>query len=429
LFRFLHAADIHLDSPLQGLTAREGAPVDRLRRATRLAMTNLVATAIRRRVDLVVISGDIFDVGLDDAHTGQFFLLEMRKLREAGIPVVLIRGNHDAKDRITYALPKQDRVFVLDESRPQTLSPEDLGIDAPLAIHGQSFPTRHVAENVVAKYPAARRDAFNIGLLHTSLENGASEHVAYAPCRLEELGRLEYGYWALGHIHRRSLPTETKDGKSWVVFPGNIQGRHIRERGPKGCLLVEVDDRGRCIEPEFVPLDVVRWDECRVMVTPEHADDDLDGLFRKELARQKGAAGDRLLALRVKVTGKCRADLHRRWMGRSEQMAEHFRNIALDEAGDEAWIEKVEFDASPNSAEEEIDESAVGELLQLIDELGREPAMIEEFQKALGDLRSKLPDAVTGESSPDPLRLDDPGWIAGQVVAARALLADRLRAE
>lgn len=426
MFRFLHAADIHLDSPLKGLVLREGAPVERLRRATRDAFENLIATAIARRVDLLVISGDIFDVGLDDAHTGQFFLLQMRKLREAQIPVVLIRGNHDAQDRITYSLPKQDRVFVLDESKPQSLGPEELGIDAPVAIHGQSFATRHVTERVVERYPARRAGLFNIGLLHTSLDQVGGGHDVYAPCGLADLARLEYQYWALGHIHRRSLPTEAKD-KSWVVFPGNLQGRHARERGPKGCVLVEVDDRGIAAEPEFIPLDVVRWDECRLTVTADQQQDDVEQAFRLELARLKGAADGRLLSLRVKVTGTCRPDLHRHWLGRSDQMAQQWRDITLYEHGDEVWLEKIEFDAAPRRELEEIDESAVGELLHLIEELGQESAMIDEFQKSLADLRNKLPLELTSDAAAEPLRLDDPSWIAGQVTFARAMLAERLK--
>ncbi|MCB1796433.1 MAG: DNA repair exonuclease, partial [Candidatus Competibacteraceae bacterium] len=102
--RFLHAADLHLDSPLRGLDRYEGAPVDEVRGATRRAFENLIAVARRERVDLVVIAGDLYDGDWPDYNTGLFFIKGVAQLAEEGIPVAIVRGNHDAASRLTKAL-------------------------------------------------------------------------------------------------------------------------------------------------------------------------------------------------------------------------------------------------------------------------------------------------------------------------------------
>jgi DNA repair exonuclease SbcCD nuclease subunit len=108
MIRFLHAADIHLDSPLTGLERYEGAPVEELRGATRRALENLVELAIERELDFVLIAGDLYDGDWKDHNTGLFFVDRMNRLREAAIPVVIISGNHDAANRMTRSLRRPD---------------------------------------------------------------------------------------------------------------------------------------------------------------------------------------------------------------------------------------------------------------------------------------------------------------------------------
>ena len=102
---------------------------------------------------------------------------------------------------------------------------EDLG----LAVHGQGFAKREVTEDLSSAYPQADPHLFNIGLLHTCLD-GKPGHEPYAPCTVDGLRSKGYQYWALGHVHNREVVSQDP----WIVFPGNIQGRHARETGSQG---------------------------------------------------------------------------------------------------------------------------------------------------------------------------------------------------
>ncbi|HHD57358.1 MAG TPA: DNA repair exonuclease, partial [Desulfobulbaceae bacterium] len=222
---FLHAADIHLDSPLRNLATREGAPVELIRNATRRAFENLVQLAVDEKVDFLLLAGDLYDGAWRDFNTGLFFIEKMRRLKEAGIRVFLISGNHDAASRITRALRLPDNVVHFSSRRARTIELEDLNV----AIHGQSYAKRAVTADLAKDYPPPVQGMVNIGLLHTALA-GRDGHEPYAPCTPGELADKGYDYWALGHVHQR----EIVDKDPWIVFAGNLQGRHIRETGPRG---------------------------------------------------------------------------------------------------------------------------------------------------------------------------------------------------
>ena len=228
-FRFFHAADTHLDSPLTGLAGIEGRVAERIRSAPRAAFEALVERAIQDQVDFFVIAGDLYDGTWRDYKTGLFFGEQMGRLNQAGIPVFVLHGNHDAESQITRPLALPDNVRVFGAQNAQTFQLNKLNV----ALHGQSFGEKAVTDNLIPDYPAPVKDAFNIGVLHTAL-GGMGDHANYAPCSLLELVAKGYDYWALGHVHRGQVLNE----RPHVVFPGNLQGRHVREAGPKGACLV-----------------------------------------------------------------------------------------------------------------------------------------------------------------------------------------------
>jgi DNA repair exonuclease SbcCD nuclease subunit len=234
MFRFIHAADIHLDSPLKGLELAEDAPLEDIRAASRRALENLVDLAIGEEVAFILIAGDLYDGEWRDFNTGLFFNQCMVKLKDAGIRVFVISGNHDAANQMTKTLQLPDNVHKFSSRKAETITIE--GID--VAVHGQSFGARAVSNNLSLNYPEARGGHFNIGLLHTAL-SGREGHEPYAPCSVDDLRSKGYQYWALGHVHKR----EEVHNDPWIVFPGNIQGRHIREIGHKGCTMVTVDEK------------------------------------------------------------------------------------------------------------------------------------------------------------------------------------------
>jgi DNA repair exonuclease SbcCD nuclease subunit len=245
-FRFVHAADLHLDSPLRGLEADPAAPAETIRGATRRALGGLVDLAIQENVEFVLIAGDIYDGDWPDFGTGLFFANQTRRLEQAGIPVFAIRGNHDAANRMTRSL-RMPHVTVFDHARAHTHRLERIGV----AIHGQSFADQAVTEDLSRAYPPPVPGLFNIGMLHTSAE-GYTAHARYAPCEVARLRSHGYDYWALGHVHERQVLAEDP----WIVFPGNLQGRHVNETGAKGASLVTVTD-GRVASVEHRVLDVL----------------------------------------------------------------------------------------------------------------------------------------------------------------------------
>jgi DNA repair exonuclease SbcCD nuclease subunit len=161
-FRFLHAADIHLDSPMRGLEADPDAPVRLLREASRAAFRNLINAAIEENVAFVLIAGDLDD---GDWRTGLFFTEQVAKLSDSGIPLVMVAGNHDAASAITRYLRLPELGTMLPHDRCGQVVFEELGV----AIHGQSFATRSVSEDLSRNYPDPVPGLFNIGLLHTAL--------------------------------------------------------------------------------------------------------------------------------------------------------------------------------------------------------------------------------------------------------------------
>ena len=236
-FRFIHAADLHIDSPLVGLTARSESFAKRVDNASREAFDNLVSLAREERCNFIVIAGDLFDGEWRDYRTGLFFVDRMRRLKDAGIQVFIVLGNHDAENRFARRLEFSDNVRVLSADKVETVLLEDIGV----AVHGRSFPRRDVTENLAATYSPALAGLLNIGVLHTAC-NGRDGHELYAPCTVDELVNRGYDYWALGHVHKYEILNEDPP----VVFAGNLQGRHVRESGPKGAVLVTVDD-GRVV--------------------------------------------------------------------------------------------------------------------------------------------------------------------------------------
>ncbi len=397
MFKFIHAADIHLDSPLRGLPTYEGAPVDEIREATRRALQNLVHVALDEEVDFLLIAGDVYDGDWKDHNTGLYFTKQMARLKAANIPVFLIAGNHDAQSVMTKRLQLPDNVHVFPTKKADTVHLESLGV----AIHGQGFATKAVTKDLTASYPAALPEAYNIGLLHTSL-TGYEGHDTYAPCTIPGLVHLDYDYWALGHIHQQEC---LRDHAPAIWYSGNIQGRHIRETGPKGCLVVEVDDR-EDHQVRFEALDVVRWleltvsvDECPDLATCVER-------FATGLATAMEGAEDRTLAVRVVYTGATAA--HERLLADTVQLHNEIRNMANIHGGDQVYIEKVKVRTRPEQdrTARSDDSGPLAMLDTVVGDLSQDAEAEARLAALLDPLRMKLPAEISG---PDfDLSLADP---------------------
>ncbi len=410
---FLHAADIHLDSPLKGLERYENAPVERMRRATRRAFERLINLAIEKRVDFVVIAGDLYDGDCRDFNTGLYLTKQLGRLREEKIPVFVIAGNHDAANKMTRVLALPDNVRMLGHDRPETVWVKDRDV----AIHGQSFARAAVTENLAAAYPPAEPGCINIGLLHTGL-GGMSGHERYAPCTLDELRFKRYDYWALGHIHAREVLCNDPP----IIFAGNLQGRHARERGPKGCLLSTIRS-DHSIEHVFHRLDQVRWERGHVDISGLETESDALGrtadLFDELIASE--TSPETLLAVRVTVGG-C-TPLHGRLFSDADRFTAEIRSLASERADDRLWIEKVELQVQPPREKTMVD-GPIDDLLEVLEQLRSDRTSLEPVLEELAELKRRLPSELIHD--PEGPRLSDADWLQSLLGQVQPFLLDLL---
>ena len=413
--KFIHAADIHLDSPLVGLQIYEGAPVEEIRGATRRALENLVELAATEKVDFVLLAGDLYDGDWKDYNTGLFLSAQMTRLREEGIPVFIISGNHDAASQITKHLRMPDNVTSLSVRHPETVKIEKLG----LAIHGQGYASRAVTDDLASGYPLASPHHFNIGLLHTSLD-GREGHESYAPTSDGSLLSKGYDYWALGHVHAREIVRE----EPWIVFPGNIQGRHIRETGPKGCMLVEEQD-GRVIRVEHRELDVMRWAVAVVDAGRAARGDDVNDAASKSLKNIMKENKELPLAVRVEIMGTTKA--HRELLSNPERWKSELRAVATDISGGTMWLEKIRFATrEATSTTLGAKSEALVELMSAVEALSGNADLVKTALEALRDLNEKLPHELKGGA--ESIRLDDPETVKRAAEGVRQVLMERILA-
>ncbi|RZB34668.1 MAG: hypothetical protein SRB1_00436 [Desulfobacteraceae bacterium Eth-SRB1] len=412
MVKFIHTADIHLDSPLKGLETHEDAPVDEIRGATRRAFDNLIELAIEEEVDFILIAGDLYDGDWKDYNTGLFFASRMGRLSKAGIKVFIVSGNHDAANQITKTMPLPDNVTLFSLRKPQSVKLDDFGV----IIHGQSYSFRAVTDNLASQYPQNDSNYFNIGLLHTSL-TGREGHEDYAPCTLDDLKSKGYDYWALGHVHKREIVSQDP----WIVFPGNIQGRHIKETGAKGATLVTVEE-GRIAEVEARELDVLRWATCQVDLSECETSDMVYDAVREGFEQELEQANGKTLSLRLILTGRC--PVHAQLLDRTTQWAEEFRGIAAG-FGD-VWLEKVKFQTSRKKSLVEIfsEDTPIAGLLQSIQHLELDGDTIFGLVPELSALKSKLPAEI--HSSDEPFLDLSPDKIAELRTEVQELLIAKL---
>ncbi|MHB8340960.1 MAG: metallophosphoesterase family protein [Mycobacteriales bacterium] len=389
--KFLHCADVHLDSPLRGLARYEGAPLEALRGATRRAFERLVALAIEEEVAFVVIAGDLYDGDRDDFQTAMFLQRQLHVLREAAIPVVICYGNHDAASEITKRLALPEGVHALPHEAPATVELAAAGA----ALHGRSYPSRAVSEDLSLDYPVPVPGVLNVGVLHTSLD-GRPGHDPYAPCTLDGLASRGYAYWALGHVHQREQ--HQRDGVH-VVFPGNIAGRDVGEAGSKGATTV-VYDGEQVLSVTHRDLAPVRWSRLELDLADVVT---VDGVLESAvtaLADLQAAVPAELHA--VRVVAQAGPAAARAWLCDPERYEAQLRADAAGQ-GETLWLERVE--VRPTAApRDEVPGEALGAVRDLLAALRADPAGRARILGPLAVLRTRF-----GPALPEVVRLGVPG--------------------
>jgi DNA repair exonuclease SbcCD nuclease subunit len=386
-FTFLHASDLHLGSPFIGLALKDEDVAKRFASASREAFSDLVSRALELKVAFVVIAGDVYDGEWRDTSIGLFFNREIARLDRADIPVFLLRGNHDAESVVTKSISLPNCVRQFPANKPTSFRIDELKV----AIHGRSFPDRAVTENYALTYPDPVQGWFNIGVLHTSCD-GRPGHAVYAPCTVDDLARRGYQYWALGHVHEY----EELARDPWIVFPGNLQGRSVRECGPKGAVLVEVDD-GRVIAVERLILDRARWAVLTVDVSD--IDDETFALRKIEEAIQPVAeqAEGRLLALRVRLAGE--SGLHRRLKAEPHRFSDEIQ-AAAQRCHEDIWLERLRVETTDAARSHATDEGVPSiDLSAMLHGIEDDPAVRSAAADLISMVVGKIPGGITTEET------------------------------
>ncbi|CAM4197739.1 DNA repair exonuclease [Paenibacillus alkaliterrae] len=378
-FRFIHAADLHLDSPFRGLAKAPDQVREVLSDSTFAALRQLTETAIRERVDFIVLAGDLFDEA-DRSLKAQLLLVrEWEKLQEHNIAVFVIHGNHDPLNGARADLKLPGNVCVFGAERMEYRPAYRRSGELAAFVYGLSYGTRIMTENAAASYRIQPEGPFHIALLHGNVD-GDGEHDPYAPCSLEELiGGKGFDYWALGHIHMRRVLYEYPH----VVYSGNTQGRNPRETGPKGCYIVDVT-AARAVELTFVPLDRVRWLEHTVPIETAGSEQELLQQLADAAELLAEEAEERPVMLRFLLTG--RGALHHQLIDKAvvRTLLEQLQEGRQRHAG-ESWVYVYDLAVHTGAAihwnELAAEDSFAGELYRLSERLADDEAQWREFAK------------------------------------------------
>ncbi|MEK8126289.1 DNA repair exonuclease [Paenibacillus filicis] len=370
-FRFIHAADLHLDSPFKGLSGLPETLREELRESTFAALDRLVELAQAEQADFVLFAGDIYDAKERSLRAQLRFQQALRTLAKHGIRSYIVHGNHDPMlegyaAKLSY--PPEAHVFGCGKVESVVIQATDGMLLA--RVSGISFDRAAVTDNLTPGFSGQGDGLFHIGLLHTNVD-GDGEHGNYAPCRLSDLLGRGVDYWALGHIHTRRVLHE----RPWVVYPGNIQGRHIRETGARGCFVVSVSEQGEA-ELDFHPLDVRRWETAEVPIDELETEQQVKDALEDAMEAAKAGAQGRPVLLRLTLVG--RGPLHGR-LRRSGFLPE--LASMLREASDGSWLESLaDRTGAPVDPVALAEQSGfLGELLRLSGEAGASAEMLEDI--------------------------------------------------
>ena len=408
--RFIHAADLHLDSPFKGLTSLPEPLRQLIRESTYAALDRIVELAADERADFVLFSGDIYDTP-DRSLRAQFrFKAALEKLSRHGIASFVIHGNHDPENGRSARLDWPERVHVFPSGRVETVPLADADGNVYAHVHGVSYRQAAERENLAARYAVQDPDVLNIAMLHANVD-GHPDHDNYAPCRLDELKRSGFDYWALGHIHTPAVLHE----RPWIVYPGNPQGRHMKETGPRGVMLVEADEARR-IRVTFRETAVIEWQRVQVDITGIGEEQELVNRLLAALDQERDGQGGISRIVRLELTG--RSPLQAEWLAHEERTADltnTLRDLAVSrweqEGGPFVWPESVRNCSAPEWDRDELlrGEGFLSELVRCSERIARDGEARESFvSQALEDLYGNYRfRRLAGEPSPE--ELDD--WL------------------
>ena len=425
-FRFVHAADLHLDSPFKGVRETDPGVANILRRATFEAYERVIDLCVDRRVDALLVAGDIFD-GADRSLAAQIqFVRGLERLDAAGIRAFICHGNHDPLDGWGAHLTMPSNVH---QFGPQAEAvPLDHASSTSPVVCGVSYPTREIRSSLLPEFPAREPGRVTIGMLHANVGSHTG-HEAYAPCTVDELAATGYDYWALGHVHTRAI---LRDEAPLVVYPGNTQGRHPNERGARGVYVVEVEDDdhggGVTMSPEFVAVDRVRWEQVALPIDGIEDDAALFGRLEALVDDLVTRSDDWHVVYRVRLEG--RGSVH-------ESLARAGSVDDLIGQLNQTWASRQPFafcGGIVDNTKSRLDRAAlaeskdfIGDFLALTEMASRYDSLVAELQQALVPLYDNTrARQYLGDGVPDTAEVRE--LVTGAEDVALGLLVDESEA-
>lgn len=339
MVKFIHCADLHIDSPFKGIAKINPDLKKLLYQSTFESFNNIVNLAIQEEVHCVIISGDIYD-GADKSLLAQLkFRNGLQQLSEKGIPSYIVYGNHDPLDSWDASIEWPENVFQFggDEVEYHSLTVDG---EVVALIYGISFPTRDVKEHLALKFERVNENIPAIAVLHTNVGENTG-HEPYAPATIDELKSRNMDYWALGHVHNYQILNESNPS---IVYPGNSQARNPREKGEKGCCLVTLHKTGEC-EIKHIPTDVVRYQSEVLDITDVDSLDDILSLVINTCEDISSKMDGRNAILRLTLSGRCvvNSELHKG--NNIEELKDQIREY-FEGQTPWIWLERINLNTS-----------------------------------------------------------------------------------
>jgi DNA repair exonuclease SbcCD nuclease subunit len=370
--RFIHTADLHLDSPFRGLSNAAPKLRDSLQDATLGALERVVDWTIQSRSDFLVVAGDLYDSKDRSLRALVSFRKQMERLAERDVPVFIVHGNHDPLNGwgSEFQLPANVVTF---GPKPRTEPVLRRGREVA-RVTGVSYPRERVTENLAATMRPEAGAPSSVAVLHANIGQ-MSGHADYAPAGLGDLNAAGFDYWALGHVHTRTV---LQDEPAAVVYPGNTQGRNPRETGPRGCFQVDVDAHGKP-HFEYVDTGLVRWAHLQIPIQRHtRMESLLDAMLEKGRAAAAEFKGATITRCTLHGTGPLHRDLQRE--GVAEDLAGELEEVLRVESVRIATGPELDFASLAQT------ETLVSDFLKLADRALEDPVLRGKLADSLAPL-------------------------------------------
>ncbi len=372
--KFIHCADLHLGSPFKGISSGNAALGSALAAATFDAFRNIIDLALERKIDFLLIAGDVFDSEDRSLHSRLFFKKQLERLETENIKCFIVCGNHDPLLSWSQAVELPGNTLIFAAGKAQTFIVERAGRDLA-AICGTSFGSSKVKTNLARKFKRERSDIPAIALLHANIECGS--HANYAPAKLSDLEKSGFDYWALGHVHSFAVLNKACPA---VVYPGCPQGTSPRETGEKTCCFVQLQNHS---DPriEAVVVDEIRYAFKEVNISGIDTFEDLFATVNECCDKIIRENGKRKTVLRLKLSGRGKLNKELRDEAENDELAERFES-ETDAFGDQLFLNRVELSTRDDYAMENLNQDSgfIADLLACSDEMLENPEEMEKLE-------------------------------------------------